>query len=274
MIQDDGFTCESIPVKSITNVDFEQPEKFEWPVKNNEKAKKNTDAYLAYVQDFFEPFFKLAVRKSIEDPALNTTVGKNPRHLKGNADLYVTPASCLTICRNQLCMVFELKPNEITPKNLAQAIGYVIAANSLFDARGRPSPVGVLTDLADQWRLIWVGKEGQICYAETEELPNGKPQPLTRETALYYIRKYIEDYHNLLVQESKSGKRHAEDEVHWAYGELESGRLKKVRIDVEDNMLDVLETPEEIALYEMRKRMMMTPLFDIPPAAEHMSYFG
>jgi hypothetical protein len=65
-------------------------------------------------------------------------------------------------------MVFELKPNDITSNNLAQAIGYVIAANSLFDVPGRPSPVGVLTDVIDQWFLIWIGKEGEIFYSGTE----------------------------------------------------------------------------------------------------------
>ena len=42
---------------------------------------------------------------------------------------------------------------------------------------------------------------------------------------------------------------------------------KKILV-AEDNMRDLLETAEEVALYDMRKRMLQTPLFQIPPPAE------
>ena len=42
----------------------------------------------------------------------------------------------------------------------------------------------------------------------------------------------------------------------------------------EDNMLDLLETDEEIALYEMSKRMQATPLFQVPLPAETFSYYS
>jgi hypothetical protein len=164
-------------------------------------------------------------------------------------------------------MVFEMKPNEITPNHLAQAIGCVIAANSLFDISGRPSPVGVLSDFADQWILIWIGKNQEICYAETESDSNGTEKVLTRETAIYYIRKHLYHYDRLLQDEHKK-KRRAET-AEWAFDHFEAGTLKKVRVmEGEDNMYDVLETNEEMALYDMTKRMRNTPLFDIPRSAQ------
>jgi hypothetical protein len=69
-------------------------------------------------------------------------------------------------------MVFEMNSNDINSNNLAQAMGYVTAANSLFDVPGRPSPVGVLSDFIDQWYLIWIGIEGELFYAGTEEASN------------------------------------------------------------------------------------------------------
>lgn len=130
-------------------------------------------------------------------------------------------------------MVFELKPNELTSKNLAQAIGYVLAANDLFDIPWCPSPVGVLSDLADQWKLIQIGKDSQICIAETELTANDELKPLSRETALYYIRRYIEKYHNLLLEKTKSGKRPTEDQINWTFDGFDSGRLKKIRVAME-----------------------------------------
>ncbi|KAI8905206.1 hypothetical protein EDD86DRAFT_212452 [Gorgonomyces haynaldii] len=277
MIEKDGYVCVAKSVPSIDTTDFTVPPEFEWPNKDNENNEENTNADLEYLQTFIQDFKKLQTKKSIEAPHLNTTVGENPHHLNGKADLYVMPSACDLVCRNQLAMVFELKPNILTSANIAQAMGYMIAANSLFDIPDRPSPIGVLSDLRDQWVLLWPGNNVEICYAEKEVLKDGTEKKLARISALHYIRKHIKKYNDLLLSEYSGRKRKtavASEPQNWAFGEFESGRLKKVRIDVEDNMLDVLETPEEIALYEMRKRMMMTPLFDIPPAAEHMSYFG
>ena len=40
-------------------------------------------------------------------------------------------------------------------------------------------------------------------------------------------------------------------------------------------MRDLLETDEEVALYNMKQRLRMTPIFDIPTAAENdLSYFS
>ena len=66
-------------------------------------------------------------------------------------------------------MTMELKPKDITESNLAQALAQVVAANVLF-TRGKsyPPPVGCLTDLMDQWILIWIGMDGNLVYAEEE----------------------------------------------------------------------------------------------------------
>ena len=170
-------------------------------------------------------------------------------------------------------MVFEMKPNDICSNNLAQAIGYVIAANSLFDVPCRPSPVGVLSDFIDQWYLIWIGKEGKVFYASTENDSELKEKPLTRLTALYYVQKHLEHYNQLLNSEDTK-KRRAEH-FGWAFDGFEAGSLKKQKIVVaEDNMRDLLETEEEIVMYDMNKRLRDTPLFQIPPSAEFLSYYS
>jgi hypothetical protein len=81
------------------------------------------------------------------------------------------------------------------------------------------------------------------------------------------------NYNNLLNDE-KATKRKAEN-IGWAFDGFEAGSLKKQRVMIaEDNMRDLLETDEEIAMYDMNKRMRDTPLFQIPPSAEPLSYFS
>ena len=267
-LEKDGFTLIATSVPSVSDVDDQIPEKFHkfaWPVKNNEKDKRNKEAYLKYFSEFAQPYEQLQVKSSIEAPHLNTVVGVEPHHLNGEADLYVMPLDCRLVGRNQLTMVFEMKPNEITPNNLAQAMGYVIAANSLFDVPGRPSPVGVLSDFIDQWYLIWIGKDGEVFYAGMERDLKRKKQPLTRLTALYHIQKHLDNYNKLL--DSEVSKKRRAEHFGWAFDGFEAGVLKNQKILVaEDNMRDLLETPEEVALYDMKKRMLNTPLFQIPPS--------
>ena len=232
----DGFIIIPISVHSINDSGDQTSQEFQWPVKNNEKDKENKEAYLKYLSEIAQPFKRLQVMLSIESPHLKTVVGINPHHLNGEADLYVMPSDCRLIYRNALSMVFEL--NVITSNNLAQAIGCVIAANSLFDIPCRPSPVGVLSDFIDQWYLIWIGKEGEVFYAGTEkDLERKEVKPLTRQTALYYIRKHLENYNELLNNEDTK-KRRAEH-YGWAFDGFEAGTLKKQKILVaEDNMPD------------------------------------
>jgi hypothetical protein len=276
-IEKDGYVCISKAVDTPSKSDFNStpeftiPEKFDWPLPDKESDKENTDAYLEYLQGICKDFKQLQVKKSIESPYLNTTVGVTPHRLNGKADLYVMPKSCVRICRNQLAMVLEMKTRDITSNNVAQAIGYVIAANSLFDIDGRPSPVGVLSDFADQWILIWVGNDSKICYAETEVDPQGNIKTLTRETAIHYIRKHFSRY-NQLLQDERSKKSEPE-RADWAFGGFEAGSLKKFRIaEGEDNMRDLLETDEEILLYDMSRRMKNTPV--LAAAAEFLPYFS
>ena len=275
-LEKDGFTLLATSVNSINDSDYQIADrfhKFQWPVKNNEKDKRNKDAYLEYLTAFAESFNSLQVKISIESPHLNTVVGIDPHHLNGEADLYVMPTDCRVICRTQLAMVFEMKPNDISSNNLAQAIGYVIAANSLFNTPGRPSPVGVLSDFIDQWYLIWIGNEGEVFHAGMERDLELNQKPLTRLTALYYVQKHLEHYNQLLKSEVTK-KRRAEH-FGWAFDGFESGSLKKQKMAVaEDNMRDLLETDEEIAIYDMNKRLRDTPLFQIPPSAESLSYYS
>ncbi|KAI9312295.1 hypothetical protein BDR26DRAFT_888142 [Obelidium mucronatum] len=263
MLANDGFVCESVCVSSVQNVEFVVPEAFVWPVPDKEADPRNKNAYLLYLQEFLDEFkTTLTVKTSIEKAARNTTVGIAPHHLNGNADLYVMPATCIKYCRNQLVMVVEMKPTDLQSDDLAQAIGYAIAANTLFEIAGRPAPIGLLTDFREQWCLIWIGPGGIIKYAEQELDASGFLSILTRKTALHYIRKHMAKYHELLKVQRLSGG--STDSAEWAFGDLQSGFLKKQRREVgEDNMLDLLETDEEIRLYEMHKRMRQTPLFDI-----------
>lgn len=93
------------------------PAEFKWPVPSKEHDKENTDAYLEYLKTFLKEFKNLTVKKSIESPNLNTTVGLDSHHLNGKADLYVMPTISGLITRNQLAMVVEMKPNKFTPKS-------------------------------------------------------------------------------------------------------------------------------------------------------------
>ncbi|KAJ8326705.1 hypothetical protein O5D80_003361 [Batrachochytrium dendrobatidis] len=250
-IQKDGYTLIASSVNSINDSDYkiaDEFHEFQWPVKNSEKDKKTK----THILDTYRHLLN----------HLNTS---KPR-LQSNGLIS-------TLNRNQLLMVFEMKIGSINSNNLAQAIGYVVAANSLFDVPGRPSPVGVLSDFIDQWCLIWISKDGEVIYANMEKDSELHGKPLTRLTAMYYIQKHLEHYNQLLNDENTK-KRRAEH-TGWAFDEFEAGTLKKQMVLVaEDNMRDLLETDEEIAMYDMRKRMRNTPLFCIPPPAEKLSYFS
>jgi hypothetical protein len=87
----------------------------------------------------------------------------------------------------------------------------------------------------------------------------------------------LEQYNQLLdYEDGEENKKRKAEHFDWAFDGFEAGILKKQKVVVaEDNMLDLLETKEEIALYGMRKRMQDTPLFQIPPSAEGpFSYFA
>ncbi|KAJ3347794.1 hypothetical protein HDU91_006702 [Kappamyces sp. JEL0680] len=279
-IDKDGYRCVAQPVFSPINLGFDVPAPFEWPVPEKEADIRNTSAYLEYLNEVVKDYNHLKAQNSIEHPHLNTTVGKTPHNLNGKADLYIMPKACISIARNQLCAVVELKPGKKISDYLAQAVGYVIAADSLFEVDWRPSPVGILSDFMDQWILIWIGSENVVNYMEAEIDSHGNTTPLSRGTALYYVRKHFARYNQMLNDEyhqKDSQKRKAEDDsdIEWAFGDFKAGRLKKTRLVAEDNMRDLIEDEEELRFYDMRKRMENTPLFQIPPPAEsHLPYFN
>ncbi|KAJ3299643.1 hypothetical protein HDV03_002886 [Kappamyces sp. JEL0829] len=273
-IQTDGYRCIAEIIATPVSMDVQDPGPFQWLVSKKETDAQNTTAYLEYLNKFVKDYNYLDVRKSIEHPHLNTTVGVNPHHLKGKADLYIIPKAAGSIARNQLCAVIELKPGTILQEHLAQAIGYVIAADSLFEVDWRPSPIGILSNFMDHWTLIWVGDDNIIYYSEKEQNSQGNISPLSRGTAIFYLRKHLERYNRMLHDEF-SKKRKAFDDCSWAFDGFAAGRLKKFRLEVEDNMRDLIEDEEELRLYDMRKRMENTPLFQIPqPAESHLPYFN
>ena len=121
--------------------------------------------------------------------------------------------------------------------------------------------------------MIWIGTEGEICYSCTEVDINGTKKDLTRETAIYHIRQHISNYDQLLRDEHT--KKRKADHFRWAFNGLDAGVLKKYKMVEEDNMRDLLETDEELALYDMKKRLLDTPLFEIAASADGgFSYFS
>ncbi|KAJ3296597.1 hypothetical protein HDU79_006220 [Rhizoclosmatium sp. JEL0117] len=242
-----GFVCEAIALDSVDTLDFELPALFDWPLPDNESDPINKDAYFTYLKRFLEDIQSVQVKKSIESPYLSTIVGAFSQHLTGNADLYI--------------MVLKLNSQPFVPEDLVEAIGYTLASNSLFDISGRPPPVGILTDFRNQWILIWIGPGGVIRYAETEVDVSGDTKELTQQTALHHIRMHMKAYDALLKAE-RATKRKAEA-VRLVFDGLEAGFIKKQRVEVaEDNMVDLLDTEEEVRMYEISKRMKQTPLFD------------
>ncbi|KAJ3301426.1 hypothetical protein HDV03_000850 [Kappamyces sp. JEL0829] len=190
-IDKDGYSYFAKVVKSPKRLDFSVPKPFKWPVPDKETDKRNTDAYLAYLEGIVKDYSELQAQNTIESPYLYTTVGVNPHHVTGTTDLYIIPYGT---------------------------------------------------------------------------------------TALYYLRKHLARYNQMMLDEDSqkdSLKRKADEDANWAFGDFKAGRLKKMRLAAEDNMRDLIEDEEELILYDMRKRMENTPLFQIPPPAEsHMPYFN
>ncbi|KAJ3337001.1 hypothetical protein HDU91_001597, partial [Kappamyces sp. JEL0680] len=55
-----------------------------------------------------------------------------------------------------------------------------------------------------------------------------------------------------MLHDEFSKKRKAFDDCSWAFDGFAAGRLKKFRLEVEDNMRDLIEDEEELRLYDMR----------------------
>ncbi|ETV63925.1 hypothetical protein H257_19140 [Aphanomyces astaci] len=225
--------------------------------------------YVAYMlQDFVPLMVSTTVRFG-----LSTPVGESRRRLTGAPDLYVLPSVCADTCgRTEVVMVIELKKHDtLSDANIAQTVGYLIAAHTLFDKQAyRPTPVGVLTNLRDEWHLFWVDPNGEVCMMTRDS----NLQKLTRETAWQYIRKHCEYVSSVLQQELAAGAPVLDDlqalKLFPVFGDTNTmaGQAKKFApLEYEDNMADVLETEEEVLLYQMSKRLQRTTAFDMPYAA-------
>ncbi|KAF0740951.1 hypothetical protein Ae201684P_001919 [Aphanomyces euteiches] len=197
---------------------------------------------------------------------LDVPVGKPQRLLKGKPDLCIIRDKCLL--RNEIAMVIELKAGSkeetLSAANFAQTMGYFLVANTLFECeKNRPSPIGLLTNLNDAWCFVWLNPEGKICYAYTNE----HNELLDRKTALYYMRKHC-NYVNSCIQDQALSMRNVGHvtprDPHVVFGSIPAGTLEKYSVEYDDNMADVLETDEEIRLYEMAKRLRNTTAFDVP----------
>ncbi|RHZ02823.1 hypothetical protein DYB26_011595 [Aphanomyces astaci] len=93
-------------------------------------------------------------------------------------------------------------------------------------------------------------------------------QILTRETAWQYIRKHCEYVNSVLREELAAGGAIVDDlqalKLFPAFGDTNTmaGQGKKFApLEYEDNMVDVLETEEEVLLYQMSKRLQRTTAF-------------
>ncbi|RHX97181.1 hypothetical protein DYB25_010004 [Aphanomyces astaci] len=245
---------------------------FEWMDGVNESDSRNVQRYKDYVTYMLREFVQLMVTTTVH-LGLSTPVGESRRRLTGAPDLYVVPSGCANMCgRTEVVMVIELKKHDtLSVANIAQTVGYLLAAHTLFDKQAyRPTPVGVLTNLQDEWHLFWVDRNGEVCMM----IRDRDHQKLTRETAWQYIRKHCEYVNSVLRQELAAGCPVIDDlqalKPFPVFGDTNTigGQAKKFApLEYEDNMADVLETEEEVLLYQMSKRLQHTTAFDMPYAA-------
>jgi hypothetical protein len=245
-LERDGVKTEAITLPIVKNL-IDYP-KFKWINSNKEDAKENKDAYLKYVCDLLSEFKLLKVELAPKN-LLDCDSGL-PHHLKGTTDLIAFPAHAAMLKRNNLNIVFELKPNLFVENNIAQTIGEVIAANSLSHNDGSfPSPVGVLTDLMEQWALIWISKNGIVHVANTMVTNENIVNPLDRNTAIYYIKKHFELCNQLVgfkISKKRSFDESVLEDINLAFGAYDSGYWKSRQdVTANDPMEDFFDTMDE-----------------------------
>ncbi|RHZ03792.1 hypothetical protein DYB37_012110 [Aphanomyces astaci] len=196
-INDLGYLMQPRELPAVVAPPSLCPREFNWIKELPESHRTNMQNYLHYVADMLQPFPNLAVKPKIPQD-LNTSVGESQRELTGACDLYVVPHACGDLLgQNNVVVLMELKKSEkLSSGYVAQTAGYLIAAHTLFDKQSYlPTPVGVLTNLRDEWCLFWVDQRGQICMASEDS----NHEKLTRETAWHYIRMHCE-YVNCILQ--------------------------------------------------------------------------
>ncbi|KAH9092365.1 hypothetical protein LEN26_018467 [Aphanomyces euteiches] len=259
-----GYQSELVPLLAIDDVSLlpDHPG-FNWTPGIPESNRIHVEGYKEYFAAVLKDTKHLSIKTELN---LDVPVGKPQRLLKGKPDLCIIRDKCLL--RNEIAMVIELKAGSkeetLSAANFAQTMGYFLVANTLFECeKNRPSPIGLLTNLYDAWCFVWLNPEGKICYAYTNE----HNELLDRKTALYYMRKHC-NYVNSCIQDQALSMRNVGHvtprDPHVVFGSIPAGTLEKYSVEYDDNMADVLETDEEIRLYEMAKRLRNTTAFDVP----------
>jgi hypothetical protein len=277
-LERDGVKTEAITLPIIKNpIDYP---KFKWINSNKEDATKNKDAYLKYVCDLLSEFKLLKVELAPKN-LLDCDSGL-PHHLKGTTDLIAFPAHAGMLKRNNLNIVFELKPNLFVENNIAQTVGEVIAANSLSHNDGSfPSPVGVLTDLMEQWAMIWISKNGIVHVANTM-VTNENIVPLDRNTAIYYIKKHFELCNQLVgfkISKKRSFDESVPENINLAFGAYDSGYWKSRQdVTATDPMEDFFDTMDEkeIEQHKLKRtwRIISNSNIFAPAAESSVSYLS
>jgi hypothetical protein len=252
---------------------------FNW-INSKEDSKENKEAYLAYLSEIMKEYSCIKI-----EVAPNNLLDCNTgliHHLKGTTDLIAYPVKAKGQRRNHLNLVIELKPNVVVDNNIAQIIGEVIAANSLsHDCDFYPSPVGVLTDLIDQWILIWISETGLVNFASTmSKQGTSTLLPLDRNTALHYMKKHIETCNEIAaapVYPKRSYDATLTGQFNLAFGSYKCGYWKKLGTAVDARMDDFLDsmTAPEIENYQLKKVFAILENSNIfPPAADDTKYLG
>jgi hypothetical protein len=271
ILEEDGVKTEAVTLEQ--HIAGKEYPPFKW-INMKEDSKQNKDAYLEYVSGIMEEF--LYIKIEVASNNLLDCVTGLAHHLKGTTDLIAYPVKASGLKRNHLNMVIELKPNAFVDNNIAQTIGEVIAANSLsHDCKYYPSPVGVLTDLMDQWSLVWISKTGVVTYASSmsKKGVTSTPLPLDRNTALHYMKMHIDTCNRLADPNDATPP----EKINLAFGSFECGYWKKLETAVDARMDDFLDsmTAPEIENYQLKKTFAILENSNIfPPAAEDTKYLG
>jgi hypothetical protein len=277
VLEEDGVKTAAVTLVQPISVKEYPP--FKW-INSREDSKENKVAYLEYVSEIMKEFKCIKI-----DVAPNNLLDCNSgliHRLKGTTDLIAYPVKAKGNMRNHLNMVIELKPNIFEDNNIAQTIGEVIAANSLsHDSGSYPSPVGVLTDLMEQWFLVWISNIGVVTYASTmSKKGNSTPLPLDRNTALHYMKKHIETCDQIAapVHPKRLNETALSEKVNLAFGSFECVYWKKIVTTIDDSRMDDFldsMTATKFENYQLKKAFAALENSNIfPPAAEDTKYLG
>ncbi|ETV69781.1 hypothetical protein H257_14607 [Aphanomyces astaci] len=251
-----GYSMKGWMLPPVDGVPRQNIPDFEWMDGVNETDSRNVQRYKDCVAYMLRDFPQLMITTTVH-------LGLSTPWANPDADSRGPPT---------LVMVIELKKHDtLSVANIAQTARYLLAAHTLFDKQAyRPTPVGVLTNLQDEWLLCWVDRNGEVCMMTMDR----DHQKLTRETAWQYIRKHCEYVNSVLREELAAGGTLVDDlqalKLFPVFGDTNTmgGQVRKFApLEYEDNMADVLETEEEVLLYQMYKRLQRTTAFDMPYAA-------